>query len=62
MVPDSMVASVFETLALSACHFECHVDTVKAWVRIFELVTNRYGVLDRLFTWHALNTLCNDGD
>ena len=56
MISDRMVARVFETVGVSACHFECHVDTVKAWVRIFELVTNRYGLFDRLCTYHTLGS------
>ena len=47
MIPDRMVSRVFETIGVSACHFECHVDTVEAWVRIFELVAKRYGLFDR---------------
>ena len=47
-----MVSRVFETLGVSACHFECHVETVEAWVRIFELVAKRYGLFDRLFVCH----------
>ena len=50
MVPESMVAGIFETIGVSPCHFECHADTVTAWARIFELMVNRYALFNRYVT------------